>query len=62
MEDFNIEQLTLSLTIILGSLSACLMVIFKSRCKRVKCCCIEIDREIIKDIEDIELQPTNDQV
>jgi len=58
LENFTLEQLGLFITLILGSLSACLLVCFKSRCDRIETPCLKLHRKplppdniIVKDIE-----------
>ena len=33
-----------------GGGSACLVYFLKSRCKTIKCCCVECDREVLPNI------------
>ena len=45
MDDFSIDQLMLFIGGVLGSLGALLLVIQKSKCKEVNCCCIKCVRD-----------------
>ena len=47
LDNFTLEQLGLFITLLLGGVGGLLAIIFKSRCKKVKCCCIECDRDVI---------------
>ena len=49
LESFSIEQLGLFVTLILGSLSACLLVCFKSRCDVISTPCLKIHRKPLED-------------
>ena len=33
-----------------GGGSACLVYFLKSRCKTIKCCCVECDREVLPNV------------
>jgi len=53
--EFTITELAVGIGTIIGSISACLLICFKSRCKNVKICCGLVDCERkIKDEEDEE--------
>jgi hypothetical protein len=30
-----------------GFLAGCLAILYKSKCTRIKCCCVEIDRDVL---------------
>ena len=45
MDDFSIDQLMLFIGGVLGSLGALLLVVQKSKCKEVDCCCIKCVRD-----------------
>jgi len=66
LESFTLEQLGLFITLILGSLSACLVVCFKSRCDRIDTPCIKIHRKPLspdkdkKKINNTESNESND--
>lgn len=50
LQDFTIDQLAGSIALILGSLGGLLLIIWKSRCKRINCCyMLQCDREVIDD-------------
>ena len=47
LQDFTIDQLAGSIALILGSLGGLLLIIWKSRCKRINCCyMLQCDREV----------------
>ena len=46
LESFTLEQLGLFITLILGSLSGCIVVLFKSRCSEITTPCCNIKRQI----------------
>ena len=53
LQDFTIDQLAGSIALILGSLGGLLLIIWKSRCKRINCCyMLQCDRDI-NDRDDI---------
>lgn len=66
LESFTLEQLGLFITLILGSLSACLVVCFKSRCDRIDTPCMKIHRKPLppdkdkKKINNTESNESND--
>jgi len=45
MDDFSIDQLMLFIGGVLGSLGALILVIQKSKCKEVDCCCVKCVRD-----------------
>ena len=53
LESFTLEQLGLFITLILGSLSGCLVVCFRSKCDKISTPCLTIHRnpEAITDPE-----------
>ena len=63
LQSFTLTEFSVAVGTILGSLTACLLVCFKSRCTRIKCCGLECQRKLIeetdkKDIENnIEPEP-----
>ena len=66
LQDFSLEQLGLFITLILGSLSACLVVCFKSRCDKIDTPCFKIHRKPLppennkKQINNTESNESND--
>lgn len=56
MNDFTIDQLMLFIGGVLGSLGALLLVIQKSKCKSVNCCCIKCERDVNAVIAEEKLQ------
>ena len=70
MESFTITELSYFLITVSGAISGILMVIWKSRCKKIQCGygCIECDREVINETNkkgkgkelDIEMENYND--
>jgi len=53
LEDFSLEQLSIFIVAVLGALSGCLVVCFKSKCDKISTPCITIHRnpEAITDPE-----------
>lgn len=58
MNDFTIDQLMLFIGGVLGSLGALLLVIQKSKCEEIKCCCWSCKRNVQAIIEEERLQLT----
>ena len=58
MNDFTIDQLMLFIGGVLGSLGALLLVIQKSKCEEIKCCCWSCKRNVQAIIEEERLQIT----
>jgi len=58
MEDFTIDQLMLFIGGVLGSLGALLLVIQKSKCEEIKCCCWSCRRNVQAIIEEERLKLT----
>tara|TARA_R100001594_G_scaffold148551_1_gene204019 strand:+ start:1337 stop:1627 length:291 start_codon:yes stop_codon:yes gene_type:complete len=58
MDDFSIDQLMLFIGGVLGSLGALLLVIQKSKCEEIKCCCWSCKRNVQAIIEEERLQLT----
>lgn len=58
MDDFTIDQLMLFIGGVLGSLGALLLVIQKSKCKSVDCCCIKCVRDVDAVIKEEKLEKT----
>ena len=53
LQDFTIDQLAGSIALILGSLGGLLLIIWKSRCKKINCCyMLQCDREVANDDDD----------
>ena len=46
MDTYSITDLSIAIVSIIGSVSACMLVVQKSRCNKIKCCCMEIDRSV----------------
>jgi len=55
LQPFSLEQMGLFITLILGSLSACLLVCFRSKCDKISTPCLTIHRNP-EAITDPELQ------
>lgn len=53
LEDFSLEQLSIFIVAVLGALSGCLVVCFKSKCDKISTPCLTIHRnpEAITDPE-----------
>ena len=58
MDDFSIDQLMLFIGGILGSIGALLLVIQKSKCEEVNCCCLRCKRNVQAIIEEERLKLT----
>jgi hypothetical protein len=58
MNDFTIDQLMLFIGGVLGSLGALLLVIQKSKCEEINCCCLKCKRNVQAIIEEERLQIT----
>jgi len=58
MDNFSIDQLMLFIGGVLGSLGALLLVIQKSKCEQINCCCFSCKRRVDLIIEEERLQMT----
>lgn len=58
MEDFTIDQLMLFIGGVMGSLGALLLIIQKSKCEHISCCCLKCKRNVQAVIEEERLQMT----
>tara|TARA_R100001086_G_scaffold221435_2_gene138647 strand:- start:3388 stop:3702 length:315 start_codon:yes stop_codon:yes gene_type:complete len=58
MQDFTIDQLMLFIGGVLGSIGALLLVVQKSKCEEVNCCCLKCKRRVDLVIADEKLQLT----
>ena len=58
MNDFTIDQLMLFIGGVLGSLGALLLIIQKSKCEEVSCCCWKCKRNVQAIIEEERLKLT----
>ena len=58
MDSFSIDQLMLFIGGVLGSIGALLLVIQKSKCEEVNCCCIKCKRNVKAIIEEERLKLT----
>ncbi len=55
LQDFTIDQLAGSLALVLGSFGGLLMIIWKSRCKKINCCyLLQCERQVPSDDSDEE--------
>ncbi len=53
LQEFTIDQLGGSIALILGSLGGLLLIIWKSRCKRINCCyLLQCERQVDQDSDD----------
>ena len=59
MENFTMAELGVFLGVIGGILTTLILTIQKSKCKTIKCCGAECNREIKKKEEDEEVVPPN---
>ena len=46
MGDFTMEELGVFVTLCMASCGGLLAIVWRSRCKRIKTCCFECDREV----------------
>lgn len=58
MADFTIDQLMLFIGGVLGSLGALLLIIQKSKCEEIGCCCFKCKRNVQAIIDEERLQMT----
>tara|TARA_R110002110_G_scaffold278819_1_gene493995 strand:- start:457 stop:864 length:408 start_codon:yes stop_codon:yes gene_type:complete len=58
MDDFSIDQLMLFIGGVFGALASLLLVIQKSKCKHVNCCCIKCERDVDAIIKEEKLKLT----
>ena len=63
LQSFTLTEFSVAVGTILSSLTACLLVCFKSRCTFIKCCGLECQRKLIdeKDIEN-NIQPEPEEL
>lgn len=54
LKEFTIDQLAGSVALILGSLGGLLLIIWKSRCKKINCCYLLQCERQVNDLEDEE--------
>ena len=58
MKEFTIQELTVFLSVLLSSVGGVCLIVHKSKCSRLKCCGIDIQREVIvKDVENPPPEP-----
>jgi hypothetical protein len=58
LDDFSIDQLMLFIGGVLGSVGALLLIIQKSKCEEIKCCCWSCRRRVDLVIAEERLQMT----
>ena len=58
LDDFSIDQLMLFIGGVLGSIGALLLIIQKSKCEEIKCCCWSCKRRVDLVIAEEKLQMT----
>ena len=46
MADFTLEELMIFSVSVMGGLGVLLSILFKSKCKSIKCCCISCIRDV----------------
>ena len=51
MDSYNITELASAIVIVIGAIGSCCLIIEKSRCKKLKCWCVDIERDVIKQKE-----------
>ena len=51
MKDYTIQDLSLAIVGIVGAVGSLCLIIFKSRCTRVKMGCVEIDRKVMEKVD-----------
>ena len=52
MDSYSITDLSIAIVSIIGSISACVLVVQKSRCNKIRCCCMEIERQVPEPVND----------
>jgi len=58
LEKFTIVELSACIVSVIGAIGLCLKVLFNSRCNKIDCCCLKIDRDVIP-ADNIELNNIN---
>ena len=56
MADFNINELMLFIVGVLGAVGAFFLILQKSKCEEVNCCCMKCKRDVKAIIEEEKLQ------
>lgn len=56
LQDFTLEQLMIFSVSILGAIGGVLTILFKSKCKTIKCCCFQCERDVRAVIEEEKLE------
>ena len=54
LDDFSLDQVAGASALIVSSIGGLLLIVFKSRCKKINCCCglLSCDRIVQSDDED----------
>tara|TARA_R110002096_G_scaffold96055_1_gene214763 strand:+ start:323 stop:562 length:240 start_codon:yes stop_codon:yes gene_type:complete len=56
MADFTLEELMIFSVSVMGGLGVLLSILFKSKCKSIKCCCISCIRDVDAVIKEEKLE------
>tara|TARA_B110000208_G_C11770650_1_gene430196 strand:- start:1541 stop:1708 length:168 start_codon:yes stop_codon:yes gene_type:complete len=48
MNEYNITELASAIVLIIGAIGSCCLIVEKSRCKKLKCCCVDIERVVLE--------------
>ena len=56
MADFNINELMLFIVGVLGAIGGFMVILQKSKCEEVNCCCMKCKRDVKAIIEEEKLQ------
>jgi hypothetical protein len=58
LDEFNLTELGVFVAGVCASLGALLVIIQKSKCKKINCCCIKCDRDVDAIIKEEKLKMT----
>lgn len=58
LADFNINELMLFIVGVLGAIGGFMVILQKSKCEEVSCCCMKCKRDVKAIIEEEKLQMT----
>lgn len=58
LDEFNLTELGVFIAGVCASLGALLVIVQKSKCKRISCCCAKCERDVDAVIQEEKLQKT----
>jgi len=58
LDEFNLTELGVFIAGVFASLGALLVVIQKSKCSKINCCCVKCERDVKAIIQEEKLQAT----